>query len=238
MIFGAILAGGVGSRMNIADVPKQFLPLGNKPIVIHTLEKFLLCTSFDKVYVGVHPSWISHMEDLIDKYINSKAEKVCIVPGGEDRNSTIFNIVKSIEEDYGENEEDIIVTHDAVRPFVTLRIINDNIDAALKYGACDTVIPATDTIVESKNGISITNIPIRSHMYQGQTPQSFKIAKLKKAYYDLSDEEKDILTDACNILVKRKMYVHLVMGDPSNMKITTVNDYKVAQAMVGGMAID
>ena len=118
------------------------------------------------------------MEDLIDKYINSKAEKVCIVPGGEDRNSTIFNIVKSIEEDYGENEEDIIVTHDAVRPFVTLRIINDNIDAALKYGACDTVIPATDTIVESKNGISITNILFAVICIRDK-PTKFKMLNLK-----------------------------------------------------------
>ena len=69
MIFGAILAGGVGSRMNIADMPKQFLPLGDKPIIIHTLEKFMLCSKMDKIYIGVHPSWLLHMEDLIEKFI-------------------------------------------------------------------------------------------------------------------------------------------------------------------------
>ena len=68
MIFGAILAGGIGSRMNIADMPKQFLMLGSKPIIIHKIEKFLMCSRFDKIYVGVHPDWLLHMSDLIEKY--------------------------------------------------------------------------------------------------------------------------------------------------------------------------
>ncbi len=237
MIFGAILAGGIGSRMKIADMPKQFLPLGEKPIIIHTLEKFLICSRFDKIYIGVHPNWFSYMNDLIEKYIDDK-DRVCTVVGGKDRNSTIFNIVDGIEKDYGVSDENIIVTHDAVRPFVTLRILNDNIDAALKYGACDTVVNATDTIVESVDGKSISNIPLRKYMYQGQTPQSFNISKLKAMYDDLSNEEKEDLTDACNIFVKRDHYVHLVEGEVSNMKITTVNDYEVVQAMLGGLDND
>lgn len=237
MIFGAILAGGIGSRMKIADIPKQFLPLGEKPIIIHTLEKFLVCSRFDKIYIGVHSNWLSYMNDLIEKYIDNK-DMVCIVAGGEDRNSTIFNIIDGIERDYGVSDENIIVTHDAVRPFVTLRILNDNIEAALKYGACDTVVKATDTIVESVDDESISNIPPRKYMYQGQTPQSFNISKLKAVYGDLSTEEKKILTDACNIFVKRDYYVHLVMGEVSNMKVTTVNDYEVVQAMLGGVGND
>lgn len=237
MIFGAILAGGVGSRMKIADMPKQFLPLGDKPIIIHTLQKFLICSKLDNVYIGVHPSWISHMQDLIEKHIEDKS-RLHVVEGGDDRNSTIFNIVEAIEKNHGSNDEHIVVTHDAVRPFVTLRILDDNIEAALKYGACDTVVNATDTIVESLDGKSISNIPLRKHMYQGQTPQSFNISKLKALYADLSREEKEILTDACNIFVKRNQYVHLVMGEVSNMKITTVNDYKVVQAMIGGLDND
>lgn len=237
MIFGAILAGGVGSRMKIADMPKQFLPLGDKPIIIHTLQKFLVCSRLDKIYIGVHPNWVSYMNDLIEKHIEDKS-RVGVVAGGDDRNSTIFNIIEAIENNHGVSDEHIVVTHDSVRPFVTLRILNDNIDAALKYGACNTVINATDTIVESLDGISISNIPPRKYMYQGQTPQSFNLAKLKNLYTDLSNEEKEILTDACNIFVKREEYVHLVMGEVSNMKITTVNDYEVVQAMIGGLDND
>lgn len=82
MIFGAILAGGVGSRMNISDMPKQFLPLGDKPILVHTLEKFLLCERLDMIYIGVHPNWVLHMEDLLDKYVPARKAGIRIVPGG------------------------------------------------------------------------------------------------------------------------------------------------------------
>ncbi|HIZ83097.1 MAG TPA: 2-C-methyl-D-erythritol 4-phosphate cytidylyltransferase [Firmicutes bacterium] len=238
MIFGAILAGGVGSRMHIADMPKQFLPLGDKPIILHTLEKFLLCSRLDAVYVGVHPKWMLHMQDLIEKHLPDRKADIHLVAGGGDRNDTIFHIVEQIEKDFGEDESHIIVTHDSVRPFVTLRIIEDNIDAALRCGACDTVVGATDTIVVSEDGRLISEIPERGKMYQGQTPQSFRICLLKKLYASLTDEEKAILTDACKICVVRDTPVELVQGEVSNLKITTVSDYKIAQAMVGGIALD
>lgn len=238
MIFAGILAGGVGSRMNIADMPKQFLDLGGRPIVIHTLEKFLLNERIDEIYVGVHPSWLTHMESLVEKYIKVKREYVHIVEGGTDRNSTIMNIVDAIEAKHGASEEHYIITHDSVRPFLTSRIINDNIDAVLKYKACDTVIPATDTIVVSENGESISNIPVRDKMYQGQTPQSFQITLLRRLYEELNEAERGILTDACKIAVVRDHPVYLVQGEPSNMKLTTISDYNVAQAMVGGNFID
>ena len=238
MIFGAILAGGVGSRMNISDMPKQFLQLGNKPIIIHTLEKFLLSERIEKIYVGVHPNWLLHMEDLIEKHIKVRKEAICVVPGGSDRNTTIMNIVEAIENEYGERDDNEIVTHDSVRPFVSSRIIEDNIDAVLKYDACDTVTGAIDTIVVSEDGKVISDIPNRAIMYQGQTPQSLKISLLKKLYADLTEEEKSILTDACKICVVRNVPVYLVEGEISNLKITTVSDYKIAQAMVGGKLID
>lgn len=237
MIFGAILAGGVGSRMNIADMPKQFLMLGRKPIIIHTVEKFLMCPRLDKIYIGVHPDWMLHMQDLIEKY-GLDAEKLVCVPGGNDRNSTIFNIINSIKERYGDDEDNIVITHDSVRPFVTNRIIEENIDAAIKYGACDTVIAATDTIVTSENGSTITSIPNRKFVYQGQTPQSFRVNLLFDMYNDLTDAEKAVLTDACKICVVRDYPVHLVEGEVSNLKITTVADYKIAMALEGGIRVD
>ena len=222
MIFGGILAGGTGTRMNLADMPKQFLELGNKPMVIHTLEKFLLCPEIDQVYLGVHPNWVLHMEDLTEKYIHVRKECVHIVEGGKDRNATIMNIVEAIERDYGEREDHYIVTHDSVRPFVTSRILKDNIEAVKKYQA----------------GESISEIPVRDRMYQGQTPQSFQICLLKELYASLGEEEKAILTDACKMAVVQNHKVSLVKGEPSNLKITTVSDYKIAQAMVGGEEID
>ena len=235
MIFGAILAGGTGSRMGLTNMPKQFLELGNKPIIIHTLQKFLLNLRFDVIYLGIHENWTGYMEDLIEKWIVDEENKkrIKIISGGADRNSTIMNIVEDIEKNYTLNNEDIIVTHDAVRPFITSRILEENIEMSLKYGACDTVIPAIDTIVVSENNKIIKEIPNRQYMYQGQTPQSFKILELKKLYNELSKEEKGILTDACKIFVIKGKEVHLVRGEISNLKITTQEDYKIAQAMIG-----
>lgn len=235
MIFGAILAGGTGSRMGLTNMPKQFLELGDKPIIIHTLQKFLLNLKFDVIYLGIHENWTGYMEDLIEKYIADEENKkrIKIISGGIDRNSTIMNIVEDIEENYTLNSEDVIVTHDAVRPFITSRILEENIEMSLKYGACDTVIPAIDTIVVSENNKIIKEIPNRQYMYQGQTPQSFKILELKKLYNELSKEEKEILTDACKIFMIKGKEVHLVRGEISNLKITTQEDYKIAQAMIG-----
>ena len=232
MIFAGILAGGIGSRMGSTELPKQFLLLGDKPIIIHTLEKFLLNIEIDKIYIGVPKDWILYLNDLILKFIG-KNEKIEILIGGVDRNGTIMNIIENIHNEYGENEEDVIITHDAVRPFVNSRVINENIEKVKKVGACNTVIPSFDTIVISKNKEIISEIPDRRYMYQGQTPQSFKISLLKKLYNELSLEEKEILTDACKIFVVKNYPVYLVAGEIENLKITTQGDYKIAKAMIG-----
>ena len=237
MIFGAILAGGIGKRMNIADLPKQFLPLKDKPIIIHTIEKFLINNRFDKIYIGVHSDWLQHMNDIIDKY-NLDKTKLVVVSGGKDRSDTILNIISEIRNNFKGNSEDIIVTHDSVRPFVTKRIIDDNIDAAIKYGACDTVVSSADTIVGSCDDNMISDIPNRSFMYLGQTPQSFKLDLILDLYKKLTVDEKDILTDACKVCVMKSTPVKLVQGEYSNFKITTINDYIVAQAMVEGIKLD
>ena len=171
MIFAAILAGGIGSRMGGTDTPKQFLTLGNKPVIIHTVEKFVINENIDKTIVLTPKNFIKHTNNLIEEYIG-KNDDIIVIEGGETRNDTIMNSINYIDENFGIDEESIIVTHDSVRPFVTHRIIKDNIEAARKYGACDTVIPATDTIVESVNGTTIESIPVRDYYYQGQTPQS------------------------------------------------------------------
>lgn len=236
MIYGAILAGGIGSRMQMGEMPKQFLLLGDKPIIIHTLEKFLLCPKFDEIYIGIHPDWVLHMQDLLQTY--GYSEKAKLVPGGGDRNETIIHIVNAILAQRGEHEEDIIVTHDSVRPFVTMRILEENIEAALAHRACDTVIPAVDTIVVSKDSQFIAEIPNRSAMYQGQTPQSFQISLLKRLYEALTPKEKEMLTDACKICVVRDVPVYLVKGETANLKITIAADLKIAQAIVGGVKLD
>ena len=144
-----------------------------------------------------------------------------------------MNAIAYIEDAFGIDDDAVLVTHDSVRPFVTYRIIKDNLDAMASYDACDTVIPATDTIVESVDGTVIDAVPERSRMFQGQTPQTFKIGALKSLYASLSNEERAILTDACKIFVLRDRKVALVSGAASNIKITYPTDLKIAQALLG-----
>ena len=107
-------------------------------------------------------------------------------------------------------------------------------EAAVKYGATDTVIAATDTIVESTDGEKISSIPDRSVMYQGQTPQSFRAAELRETYYSLTEEEKAILTDATKIYVLKGKPVYLVRGESFNIKITYPYDLEVAETLLKG----
>jgi len=231
MVFAVICAGGIGSRMGNAEKPKQYLNVGGKPIILHTIEKFVVNEEFEKIIVLVPESWISYTKDIINKHLKG-VEKVEVMAGGSDRNSTIMNAINYIEEKFGLDDDTIIVTHDAVRPFVTHRIIMDNIEAAVKVGACDTVIPATDTIVESIDGEKISSIPDRSKVYQGQTPQSFRAKRLKELYLSLTAEEKAILTDAAKIYLLKGEAVHLVSGEVFNIKITYPYDLTVAETLI------
>ncbi|WP_282767687.1 IspD/TarI family cytidylyltransferase [Coprobacillus cateniformis] len=233
MIYAEILAGGKGTRMGNTEMPKQFLLLGNKPIFIHTVEQFLLNRRVDKILICCPEQWMAYTRDTLKKY-HADMERVFVVKGGTTRNETILNGCTFIEKNFGLNNDDIILTHDAVRPFINQRIIDDNIDGTLKYGAVDTVVEAFDTIVHSADGEVITNIPVRSEMYQGQTPQSFNIKLLMSFFNSLTNEEKEILTDACKALVIKGNDVHLVKGEVYNMKITTQHDLKVANGLVEG----
>lgn len=231
MIYAVIAAGGIGSRMGNVEKPKQYITLKDKPIIAHTVEKFYVNDCFEKIIILCPDQWVNHTKSIIKKHL-PEDERVVVLQGGSTRNETIMNAIKFIEETDGLDDETIIVTHDAVRPFVSARIISENIEGALKFGATDTVVPATDTIVESYNGSVISNIPDRSKLYQGQTPQAFKAKLLKDLYYSLTEEEKDILTDACKIFSMKGHEVHLIDGEVHNIKITYPYDLRVAKALL------
>lgn len=231
MIFAGILAGGTGSRMGF-DMPKQFLKIGSKPIIIHTIEKFLIMNCFERIVVAIHPEWVSYFNELLDKYLYNFRPSILITEGGTERNSSIQKLIEKIEEFYEISDEDSIVTHDAVRPFVNVRTLLDNVKGLEQYSAIDTVVSAVDTIVVSEDHKVISSIPVRGNMYQGQTPQSFRITKFKKLYSSLDEHERASLTDACKIFVIKGEQVGIVKGEYSNIKITTVTDLKIAQALL------
>ena len=226
MVFAAVFAGGIGSRMGNSETPKQYLELGTKPVIVHTIEKFFVNDKIDEILVLCPKAWIARTQDLIEKHL-PKGKKVTVIAGGASRNGTLENAIDYIEKNY-----------DAVRPFLTHRIIEENVAAALEYGACDTVIPATDTIVESLDGKIISSIPDRTKMYQGQTPQSFRLKELERVLSSLTEDEKAILTDACKIFSIKNKDVFMVEGEVFNIKITYPYDLKVAHTLLKGKDSD
>ena len=167
-------------------------------------------------------------------------ERIVVLEGGETRNETIMNSIAYIEKEGNLNEDTIIVTHDSVRPFVTQRILEENIRYAKEYGACDTAVAATDTIVCSEDNVVISDIPERRKMYQGQTPQTFKHDIICAAYDHLNHiiETKGIkaagsITDDAMVVEQEKgTKIRLVEGSYQNIKITTPEDLDVAETFL------
>lgn len=232
MVFGAVLAGGSGTRMAGTAVPKQYLPLGGKPVFVRTVEKFTSSALFDALVVLVPVAWVERTRELLCEYLPDEAEEIAVIPGGALRSDTLVNALEYFETKFGLDDDSVIVTHDAVRPFINDRILRDNIEFVRKYGGCDTVIPATDTIVRSTDGEVIAEIPRRSEYYQGQTPQSFKAKRLLELCRALTPEQNAILTDACMVYSLMGERVALVNGETTNIKITYPGDIAVAEALL------
>lgn len=231
-VYAAILAGGSGTRMGNPDKPKQFWELAGKPVLVHTVEKFCMVDDFAQIIVLCPESWVNQTHDIVESFLQPFAGRIAVVPGGAQRNDTVMNAIVHIRNTHGLADDDIIVTHDAVRPFVSFRIIEENIAAAREFGACDTVVPATDTIVRSVDGQLIADIPNRAEFYQGQTPQSFNAKRLQELFGELTDDERAVLTDACKIMVLKGERVALVKGDVANIKLTYTSDMRVARALM------
>ncbi len=217
MTYAVIAAGGMGTRFG-ANKPKQLIEIDGESILMRTAKVFENIDKIEKTVVACPKEWIDECTRTL-----SGLEKVCVISGGETRNDTVMNAIDFIEENFGLDENTIVVTHDAVRPFVTERVILDSIDAAQKHGASVAAISAVDTIIECENGF-ITHIPDRSKMFQVQTPQTFSALKLRQLYRSLSDEEKETLTDCSKIFVLKNEKVAVIEGERKNIKITYQSD--------------
>ena len=225
----AILAGGMGTRLK-SSLPKQFIKLDNKPILIHTISRFIDLDDIDLIIVAIPFDYLEYTRNLLEEFYPNN--NIILIKGGNTRNETLLNVLNYLNTNYKLDSDDIILTHDAVRPFVTKRIINDNIDICFKYGACVTAIGATDTILETKK-CDVINVPNREYMYQAQTPQTFKILELLNTCNCLTEDEKNTLTDASRIYVLKNKLVKLVEGELYNIKITTKLDLLLANSIMG-----
>lgn len=225
MVIVGIVAGGTGSRMG-ADRPKQMLDLCGKPVLIRTAQAFLRHSQVGHIIIGIHPDWYDEVKALTEKELDSR---VSVTPGGSDRNDTVMNIINYAKSLDDVSDDTIILTHDAVRPFVTDRMIDDSIAAMDNYAICTAAVPATDTIVVSENGQTVCDFPLRSTMYQVQTPQTFRIGDFVGVYSGLTEKEKSEITDVCKLFYRKGHEVGLIMGDQKNIKLTYPADLTAAR---------
>ncbi len=221
-----ILAGGIGSRFGL-NIPKQFAKLAGKTIIEHTIETFQKHQLIDEVCVVIHPDWIWKIEEIININNFSKVKKV--LSGGEERKDSSLSAIEAYSL---ESKELNMIFHDAVRPFVDDRIIDNCIENLKHYNAIDVAISATDTIIEVHDKI-ITNIPKRSDMMQGQTPQCFKLSTIKKAYAIAQKDENFMPTDDCGVVRKYlpNEEIFVVEGSLKNIKITHAQDIFMADKL-------
>ena len=246
-------------------LPKQFIELENEPILVKTLSKFINSGYFDAFYIGIHEEWADFADKMLENNLKPQDfTKIHLISGGKDRNSTLNNVISAIESDIRDIEasdqahmsefagdlsnfeygiDPIIVTHDAVRPFVTEKMIEESINAARQYGAATVAIPTTDTIASSasrKNDCDehireeniVRSMLDRSTLFNIQTPQSFRLSYYREAYAKLTLDQVSSLTDVCGVFLSAGLNVSIVPGDSSNIKITTPFDLALAKAIL------
>ena len=177
MNIAMIFAGGRGVRMG-SGIPKQFLEIHGKPVLVHTLELFQEHDMIDKIYISVLEDYIGKTQKLVDRYGLDKV--VSIIPGGATAQDSIYNVLKDAEK---ENDGDsIVLLHDGVRPFVSYDTIKQNIESVQKYGSAITCTACYETILLSKSGEKVDSVPYRKDTFAAQAPQSFRLKDIIAAH--------------------------------------------------------
>ncbi len=232
MIFASILAGGTGKRMKTNNtLPKQFFELCGKPIIIRTIEQVLQVNDFDYLIIAIHKDYKTYLEELISKFIVHNKDKIKICCGGKERIDSIKNTLDTIKS-LSQDKNDVVVVCDAVRPFVTEKILKDSINTASKYGACVAITPAIDTMYEVSPEGNVLSMPDRATLFCGQAPDSFNVDVLEQSLNSLTDEEKQFITGTVQIVKLKGHEVKTIEGDRDNIKITTAEDMVIAEAII------
>ena len=220
--YGIILASGTGSRCQ-NNIPKQFIKIGNRTILEHTIDIFEKNQEIDDIIVVIAPEYKSLAEKILRENNYKKITK--LLNGGETRKESSYIGIHSIED----NDANVLI-HDCARPFITQKIILDCIDSLKKYDAAVVAIPSTDTILEVENNI-IKNVPKRVNLKLAQTPQCFKLSLIKRAH-ELAKGNQDF-TDDCGLVIKYNLAdIHIIEGSTENIKITYPNDIYLAERIL------
>lgn len=233
MNIAVILAGGVGKRMNPNGIPKQFLKINDVPIIIHTLSIFEECKEVDGIIITCVKKYMEYLTDLIEQYKITKVLK--IVEGGETNQLSSYNGVMAANDFVNKSEKNIVMLHDGVRPIIDSDLIKRNIETVEKYGSAISCAQSKETtvIADEANG-EILNITERQNTYIARAPQSFFLEELTKAHQKAHELGEINMIDACSIMYKysNSCKMHVVKCSSDNIKITTPDDFYVAEALI------
>lgn len=213
-------------------MPKQFLKLMGKPIIIYTLEKFEASAEIDDIVIACHGSYVEHMYQLLQTYQIRKANQVVV--GGSDRQGSLRRGLDALMENGG-TEDDIAVIHDGVRPLISPSTIRENIRVAKQYGCAVTVHPVTETVVVTGDeAVDMSGFKKRADTYSMTSPQTFRLGKLIEAYrgVETMDQGEIPLLDAAMVYARTGGEVHLVKEQGTNIKITTPEDFYYLKALL------
>lgn len=229
MNIAVLFAGGVGTRMHSRDLPKQFLEIHGKPIIVHTAELFQNHPEIDAIVVASHPDWIEYCSDLLSRFGIDKAVRV--VPGGATGQLSIYSGLCAAEEVAG-GKKSIVLIHDGVRPLISSQTITDNIASVKCCGSAITSVKVKETVLEVNDEEVVERIPSRSKSRLARAPQSFWLDEILSAHRRALAEERTDFIDSASMMMEYGHELRLVEGPDENIKITTPDDFFSMRAIL------
>lgn len=222
-----IIAGGSGHRMG-QDIPKQFLTVNEKPVIIYTLEAFQKHPMVDEIAVVCIEGWENVLSAYAKQFEITKLKY--IFPGGKNGQDSIRNGVYGLEEKCDTN--DIVLIHDAIRPMVSAEIISDCINTVEKYGDAITVIPCQEAMMQTEDGVVSTGSYPRANLKRTQTPQGFRLGDICQLHREALEKGITNSVASCTLMIEMGKQVHFSKGSEKNIKLTTVDDIDIFKALL------
>lgn len=222
-----IIAGGTGARMH-QDIPKQFLTVNEKPVIVYTLEAFQNHPEIDDIAVVCVEGWEQMVSAYARQFNISKLKT--IIPGGENGQGSIRNGIFELEKHY--DKDDYVLIHDAIRPMVSAEIISDCILKAKQYGNAITAIPCAEAMLTTSDGIESQESYPRDNLKRTQTPQGFKLSEIADLHREALQKGITNSVASCTLMIELGRKVFFSQGSEKNIKLTTVDDIDIFKALL------
>lgn len=223
-----IIAGGIGARMN-QDIPKQFLNVYDKPVILYTMEAFQKHPGIDAIEIVCLDGWHDVVRAYAKQFGISKLDGV--VSGGVNGQDSIRNGLQDLAKRYTD-PEDIVLIHDAIRPMVSQEIITDNIRVCREYGNAVTVVPCTAAMLKTYDSLSTTEQVPRDNLKTTQTPQAFFLQDILAAHREALEKGITRSVASCTMYIELGRKLYMSQGSEKNLKLTTAEDIEIFKALL------